>query len=139
MNPTDLSNDLAFSDPRLLLQPTLQPTSNNSTYESENDFNAASGISFFLVQIIVVFCGCVCMYLSCRNSRLDATVPPQRAQKQRKRSTSTLAQRKQAILEQFETSQVSMVSNEDTWMPARHENKKFTQEETSPNFNPFRK
>jgi hypothetical protein len=55
-------------------------------------------------------------------------------------SKSTLAQRKQAMLEQLETSRVTMVSNEVTpLMLARHENKKFTQEEPSPNFNPFRK
>jgi hypothetical protein len=122
----DLLNDLASSDPGRLLQQTLLPTSNNSTFESEDVLNGVSRIWFFGVQILVVISGFVCIYFSCRSSRVDALVSTQHAQKQRERSRSTLDQRKQAILEQFETSQVTMVSNEDTLMLARHENKKFT-------------
>jgi hypothetical protein len=132
---SELLNDSAFSDPGRLLQQTQQPTSSNSTYESGNVYDAATGIWFFAIQIFLVFCGFVCMYLSCRSSRVDAPV----SQKSRKRSRSTFDQRKQAILEQFETSQVTMVSNEETLMLGRHENTKFTPAEISPKFNPFRK
>jgi hypothetical protein len=124
----DLLNDLASSDPGRLLQQTLLPTSNNSTFESEDVLNGVSRIWFFGVQILVVISGFVCIYFSCRSSRVDALVSTQHAQKQREGPRSTLDQRKQAILEQFETSQVTMVSNEDTLMLARHENKKFTPE-----------
>jgi heme/copper-type cytochrome/quinol oxidase subunit 3 len=131
MIAADLWNDLASSDSGRLLQQTLQPTSNTSTYESEKVFHGVSGMWFFGVQILMVFSGFVCIYLSCRSSSVDAPVSTQHAQKQRKRSISTFDQRKQAILEQFETSQVTMVSNEDTLMLARHENKKFTPEAIS--------
>jgi hypothetical protein len=116
MIASDLLNDLASSDPGRLLQQTLLPTSNNSTYESDYVLNGISGIWFFGVQILVVISGFVCIYFSCRSSRVDALVSTQHPQKQRERSMSTHDQRSQAILEQFETSQVTMVSNENTLM-----------------------
>jgi hypothetical protein len=124
MIAADLLNVLASSDPGRLLQQTLLPTSNNSTYESEKVFKGPSGIWFFGVQIFMVFSGFVCIYLSCRSSRVDAPVSTQHVMKQREGSRSTLDQRKQAILEQFETSQVTMVSNKETLMLARHDNTK---------------
>jgi hypothetical protein len=124
MIAADLLSDLASSHPGRLLQQTLLPTSHNSTYESDYILNDVSGIWFFGVQIFMVFSGFVCIYLSCRSSRVDAPVSTQHAQKQREGSRSTLDQRKQAILEQFETSQVTMVSNKETLMLARHDNTK---------------
>jgi hypothetical protein len=134
----DLLKDLAFPDPGRHLQ--RQPTIGSSTVAGTPDSAEAesgSGGSNNLVGIYIL--GLVMILVLVRIAWI--VVPTRRANTMDtpespssddkilgKKPMSTLAQRKQAILELFETSQVTMVSN-DTVMPARHQNKQFRQKE----------
>ena len=88
------------------------------TGDAESGFDVAAAICFGGIQILIVLLACLSMYRCCVDERrradanIDAPSDLLRGQRLRKTSKSTLAKRKQAILELFEKTQVTMVSFE---------------------------
>ena len=99
-----LLKDLAFSDPAKRLKQTCDNNNNNPSSGSDSDY-AASGICLIgIIMAFLLFCGFLNMYRNfCESTRTRANA--------NLRIKSTLAERKQAILELFKTSQVTMVSS----------------------------
>jgi predicted metalloprotease len=136
----DLLKNMAFPDPRRHLQ--LQPTRGFSTEAGTSDSTekgSESGSNFvgiyilglgmiFVLVMIVFWILAVAARRANTTDVMDTPALPESDKTMGKNPKSTLAQRQQAILELFETSQVTMVSN-DTVMPARHQNKQFRQKE----------
>jgi hypothetical protein len=105
MNSYDLSKDLAFPGPGRL----LQQTSNNTREEEDGSgsaFNVISG-AYIVAMVLIVMIAAWCVSSIRRYVRAGTSVAI---------DAPTLAKRKQAVLELFETSQVTMVSNHETVM-----------------------
>ena len=131
MSVADLSNDFVLSDPGRHLQ---QITSNTTLIgNAESGFDVAAGICYGGILILMILFACLSMYRCClyERRRVDAiaNAPSELLRDLRrvcKIPKSTLAERKQAILDLFETEQVTMVSNDHTSMGNPSEIKKFT-------------
>jgi hypothetical protein len=114
-----LLKDLAFLEPVRRLQRTRQhPRDDSSRYsDSDGEFNVIGVYVIGIVMIAIVAIGCFRMVRICVSRRrvnvMDATELPD-DKSVHKIPKSTLAKRKQDILELFETSQVTMVSTYNT-------------------------
>jgi hypothetical protein len=114
-----LLKDLAFLEPVRRLQRTRQPPRDDSSRYSDSDgeFNVIGVYVIGIVMIAIVAIGCFRMVRICVSRRrvnvMDATELPD-DKSVHKIPKSTLAKRKQDILELFETSQVTMVSTYNT-------------------------
>jgi hypothetical protein len=119
MSSNGFFKDLAFSDPVR----HLQRTSDNTTTSSGSDryFVGIYIVGLAMIVMVAIWCvktirSCVCLR---RVNAIDAPeLPPDKSV--HKLTKSTLAKRKQAILELFKTSQVTMVSRKTEI--ARHQN-----------------
>ena len=103
------SNDLARN----------KQTAARSAGVSEHDFNVIGIYIVGFVMIVIVTIACFRMVRICISRRRVTVMDPSDLPEDKtvhKTSKSTLAKRKQAILELFETSQVTMVSNNHTSM-----------------------
>ena len=117
MIDTDFLKDFAFSDPVRRLH---QTSDNNTISDAASYEHAPNVIGIYLtgvIMVVIVAVACfriVRVLLSAGSvDEVDAPELPSDNKEQRK---STLAQRKRAILEIFETSQVTMVSNDPMMM-----------------------
>jgi hypothetical protein len=130
-----LLKDLVFSNP---VRRVLVRSSENRTgcrigcRTASSDGSDGSGAPFNVIVIyIVVFVisvlvaiGCIRMILTTR-STVNATDAPGLLDDKSVHKTpkTTIEKRKQAILELFETSQVTMVSNDNKLMRSHYQNK----------------
>jgi hypothetical protein len=110
----NLMKDMAFSDPVRSLQRTSSNAPENAAGPEERDFNV-TGIYIvgFVTLVIVVVAGFRMVQKSFfreSGNVVDASEFPEDKAVERE-AKSTLAKRKQAILELFKTAQVTMVSN----------------------------
>jgi hypothetical protein len=102
----ELLKDLAFPDPGRLLR-QIEPEVTEAGPES--DFNVVAGICFFGILMILM---AICLRFNPTFRSLCVSTRRENAMdKARDMPQSTLAEREYAILELFETSQVTMVSN----------------------------
>jgi hypothetical protein len=100
MIANELTKDMAFSDLERMLQ---QTTSDNSTNSPESEkFNVTGALLFVVLMLVLTIFGILRM----RDLPGDEAV--------HKTAKSTLAERKRAILELFKTSEVTMVSHDQT-------------------------
>jgi hypothetical protein len=100
MVANELIKDMGISDMGRLLQ---QTTSENSTNSPESEkFNVTGALLFVVLMLVLTIFGIRRM----RDLPGDEAV--------HKTAKSTLAERKRAILELFETSEVTMVSHDQT-------------------------
>jgi hypothetical protein len=96
---------LGFSDlGRLLQQTTSENTTTNSS--ASEVFSIALACLFLIPMLVIAIFGCIRI----REMRENVVDVPELPKK------STLAERKRAILELFETSEVTMVSHDQTWI-----------------------
>jgi hypothetical protein len=118
--------NLAFWDQVRRLQQgcTGDKNSRAGSAGSQNGFNVIGTYLIGLVMIIITVTGIVKhvrnILATRRVNAVDTPELPQHDEKLPKIPKSTLAKRKQAILELFETSQVTMVSNDKTAMAISH-------------------
>jgi hypothetical protein len=116
MRDNELMKGLGFSDLGRLLQQTS--SQNTTTGSLSENFNVAAGC-LFMVLILVAAILLACIKMGERRENIVGGVPelPTDIHKTPK---STLAGRKRAILELFETSDVTMVSHDQTeiWQKA---------------------
>jgi hypothetical protein len=100
-----IMQDMSFSDMGRLLQRTNND--NTTAGSGSEDYSVAAACMFGGIMLVIAICTCVAMrQIIGEISELpgDDTV--------HKTPKSTLADRKRAIVEQFETSEVTMVSQE---------------------------
>jgi hypothetical protein len=118
MLANDLMRDLAFSDPVRRLQKAHSNTTDGFAISAsyETDFHVIGIYIVGIVMILIVAVACcriVGTYMARRRiTAIDASELPD-DKTVNKPAESTLARRKQAILELFETSQVTMVSTNE--------------------------
>jgi hypothetical protein len=145
-----LLKDLAFSNPARRMQRSSENRTGcrtgcrtASSDGSGNDFNI---IGIYIVGVVVTVLaaiGCIRMVYVCLSTRrtLNATDAPELLDDKSVHKTpkTTIAKRKQAILELFETTQVTMVSNDNNLMGSHCQNKQFTQRRKLTIYISFRK
>lgn len=120
MQLNDPVQDLAFSDPvRRLQRATGGNTTDTFTYPEEHDSNV---VCLYIAGIVMVAIVAVACYRLARKMMSTASgnivdtivdtpeLPDDK--KEERTAKSTLAKRKQTILDLFETSEVTMVSND---------------------------
>jgi hypothetical protein len=118
----DLLKDLAFWDQvRRLERPGHNITA--GTADSGDEFDILGGVCFLGISIILM--GIFCRFRTvrrscCRVNARDDPELPQHGDKLPNKAKSAHTKRQQAILELFETSQVTMVSNDNTAMAMGH-------------------
>jgi hypothetical protein len=116
-----IMKDLSFSDMGRLLQRT---NSDNTTAGSEGEnYNVAAACMFGFIMLVITICACVAMREIIGDHVLSELPGDDTVLKTIK---STLADRKRAIVQLFETSDVTMVSQEQPWDSKRQQNKQFT-------------
>jgi hypothetical protein len=135
MNPDYLLKDLAVSNPVMrMLRSSENITGSReaSSDGSRDDFNVIRMYIVGFVVTVLVAIGCIRLVYICLSTRrtVNATDAPELLDDDNsvhKTPTTTIAKRKQAILELFETSQVTMVSNDNKLLGTLYQNKLFTQ------------
>jgi hypothetical protein len=138
----DLLKELAFPDPERLLEqtsdystasPTIANTSTAGSAVTPLNIIALYFVWSGLMLLLFIWCGITLRGVGVSRPLLDARSDAPELNHDKsviKTPKSTLAQRKQTILELFETSQVTMVSNDGDSATIRHdENKQFTQKQ----------
>ena len=126
MVATDLLNDFVFADPLRRLQNTR--SNNTFTSGAASSEGASNGIGIYLAGLVMVFIvafasiGMAKELLSTGSENVvDAPeLSTEDNPLQKTPRKSTLAERKQAILELFKMSQVTMVSNDNTMIAGQH-------------------
>ena len=139
MSVADLSNDFVFSDPGRHLQ---QITSNTTlTGDAESGFDVAAVICFGGIQTLIVLLACLSMHRCCVDERRRANANANTSSELlHGGQMTTLAKRKQAIVELFEKTQVTMVSIDYTETSGQGIGISYylCHRERSPHRNPFR-
>jgi hypothetical protein len=109
MNANELMKDLGFSDLGRLLQQTTSETTTPDGSPSDV-FNIAVASLFLIPMLAIAIFACNGL----KETREHSLAVPELPSDAHKTPKSTLAGRKRAIVELFETSDVTMVSQEQT-------------------------